>query len=66
MSIVKEIPEYTVIALRKRAVGVCLTNSDCRVALREAKCDVDGAFKWLLDNKIIERLKRENCGAIKS
>jgi|GEM_PF-5695660 len=62
ISAIKEIPEHTITALRQRAAGVPLTNSDCRVALRETACNVEGAFRWLLENKIIERLKREEAG----
>lgn len=63
VSIIKEIPDHAIVALRQRAAEVRLTNSDCRVALREAQCNVEGAFKWLLENKIIERLIKETTSA---
>jgi translation elongation factor EF-Ts len=43
----------------RRKAGVPLTNSDCRVALREAKGSLESAFQWLLENKIIERAAQD-------
>jgi translation elongation factor EF-Ts len=50
--------DYILDALRRKA-GVPLTNSDCRVALRETKGSLESAFQWLLENKIIARTAPE-------
>lgn len=52
----QEICESDVLALRIVA-RVELTDSDCRVALREANGDFYKAYHWLIDNRVIDRIK---------
>ena len=54
----REVHDYEVGALRTR-IGKWLTNSDCRVALREANGNFDHAIEWLLRHKILERAQSE-------
>ena len=58
MASCREVHDYEVGALRTR-IGKWLTNSDCRVALREADGDLDHAVEWLLHCRILERARYE-------
>ena len=49
---------YQIHALRKR-IGEWLTNSDCRVALRESNGDPDRAIEWIMNNGILYRIRDE-------
>lgn len=39
--------------------GVKLTDSDCRVALRETKGNYFDAYRWLLENHVIDRINND-------
>jgi translation elongation factor EF-Ts len=52
----QEISDNDIQQLRSM-VGVKLTDSDCRVALRETDGNYNEAYHWLLENRVIDKIK---------